>query len=200
MSLSLCLDCGSRWDGYGCISILMKIEALHLHMRVRHPQYGVGTVQKIQSHAAEIQFEEGLKTIAPETSGLEPAEPQASISGLEVPLDQLIDQTTQAILKSLGFDKPDTVVEELGARWHRGRITLHPSDPSLQSKEVSLETFFHKIVMMRNNLRVLEQKINSNPQLTDADKVELQQYVSRCHGSMTTFNILFKNKHDQFGS
>jgi hypothetical protein len=100
----------------------------------------------------------------------------------------------------MGLEKPESVVEQLGSRWHRGRLTLHPADPALQSKEVPLETFFHKIVMIRNTLRVLEQKINSHEKLSEADKVEMQQYVSRCYGSLTTFNLLFRNREDQFSS
>jgi len=75
---------------------------------------------------------------------------------------------------------------------------MQPADSSLQSKEVPLETFLHKIVMIRNNLRVLEQKMNASDKLSEADKFDVQQYITRCYGSLTTFNILFKSKDDQF--
>jgi hypothetical protein len=177
----------------------MKIQGLHIGMKVRHPQYGTGTVKTISETVAEIQFDSGDKhAVAPEPSGLEPAEPQISASGLTLPLKQFVEQTVAATLDKLGLEKPDAIIEKLGARWHGGRMVLHPSDPTLQTKEVPLETFFHKIVMLRNNLRVLEQKINAHDKLTDGEKVEMQQYITRSYGSMTTFNVLFKEKEDQF--
>ena len=176
----------------------MKIELLHIGMAVRHPQYGLGTVKTLSEVTAEIQFGDGKHTVAPDAAGLEPAEPQAAVGGLIVPLKQFIEQTLDAAVPKLGLQRPDVIVEKLGARWHGGKLVMHPADPALQTKDVPMEVFFHKIVMIRNNLRVLEQKINGHEKLTDGEKVEIQQYITRSYGSLTTFNLLFKEKEDQF--
>jgi hypothetical protein len=176
----------------------MKIEALHIGMNVRHPQYGLGVVKTISETTAEIQFNDGKRAVEPNAAGLEPAEPQMTTSSLNMPLKQFIEQTLDTAVTKLGLEKPDSVVEKLGLRWHGGKVVLHPTDPALQTKEVPLETFFHKIVMVRNNLRVLEQKINAHEKLSDGEKVEMQQYITRSYGSLTTFNVLFKEKEDQF--
>ncbi len=177
----------------------MKIESLRIGMKVRHPQYGSGQVKAISEAVAEIQFDDGVKrTVAPEASGLESMELLANINGLELPLKQLVAETLAAALKQRALEKSHAVVEQLGLRWNGGRLVLHPADAALQTKEVPLEVFFHKIVMVRNNLRVLEQKINAHEKLSDGEKVEMQQYITKSYGSLTTFNVLFKEKEDQF--
>ncbi len=85
----------------------------------------------------------------------------------------------------------------LAPRWEGGSIKLIPGNDS-QSKDIPLDSLFHKVVMIRDRLRTLEQKINAHPKLTDTEKVDMQQYVTRCYGSLTTFNVLFKDKGDQF--
>jgi hypothetical protein len=178
----------------------LAIQALYIGMKVRHPNYGVGSVKSLTEHTAEIIFDDTQRTIAPESSDLSSAEPVAHLSELQMPLDALIRQTTQAVVEALGLEKSETIVEGLGQRWQNGTLVLQPAESSLQPKEVPLETFFHKIVMIRNNLRVLEQKVNASEKLSDAEKFDLQQYITRCYGSLTTFNVLFKNKEDQFST
>jgi hypothetical protein len=178
----------------------IPVQNLHIGMQVRHPRHGLGTVKALTEHTADISFDDAPRTVDPAASELTVAEASASLTEMQVPLRQLIRETAQAMVDSLGLQKADQDVEGLGTRWQRGLLVLKPADESLQAKDVPLETFFHKIVMIRNNLRVLEQKVNAQEKLSDAEKVELQQYITRCYGSLTTFNVLFKRKEDQFGS
>jgi hypothetical protein len=176
----------------------MNIRQLYIGMRVKHPAYGEGDIKAITEHTAEVLFEDGKRTISPDGSALQPAQAQIAISGIELPLEHFIERVARTVIEELGLEKPNESIEELGGRWGEGKMVLQPADTSLQSKELPIETFFHKIVMMRNQLRVLEQKINAHEKLSDAEKVDMQQYITRCYGSMTTFNVLFRNKEDQF--
>jgi len=87
---------------------------------------------------------------------------------------------------------------QLAPKWEGGSVILKPRDPSLQPRELPIDQLLHKVVMVRDRLRVLEQKINANEKLSDAEKVDMQQYVTRCYGSLTTFNQLFRDKADHF--
>jgi hypothetical protein len=178
----------------------MKLQDLSIGMKVLHPNYGEGVIEKISNVDADIRFDNVLRTIDPQLAEIAPAEATVTVQGLHIPLKQFVDATVEAVLRSLGHENPNAVVSELGVRWHKGKMVLHPADPTLQTKEVPLEVFFHKLVGVRNQLRVLEQKINTNAALTDGEKVEMQQYVTRCYGSLTTFNLLFKDKEGQFST
>lgn len=178
----------------------LNIENLHIGMKVLHPRYGVGVVKALTEHTADISFPDAPRTLDPAGAELASAEPSASLSGLQVSLESLIRDTTHAVVDALGIEKKDALIEGLANRWQKGSLIMQSADMSLQPKEVPLETFFHKIVMIRNNLRVLEQKVNASDKLNDADKFDIQQYITRCYGSLTTFNILFKNKNDQFST
>lgn len=179
----------------------MNVGALHIGMRVRHPSYGTGTVRAIDESSATVLFDDTVRRqVSPEASGLQPAEAQVAVTGLELPLAQFIEQTVLAVADRLGYDDPSAVRQDLAVRWQGGKVVLHPSDPTLTTKELPLDAFFHKIVMMRNNLRTLEQKVNASERLSEAEKFDLQGYITRCYGSMTTFNVLFRRKEDQFST
>jgi hypothetical protein len=87
---------------------------------------------------------------------------------------------------------------EIAGKWQGGEMILKPGREGLQDKRIPLESLFRKIVTIRDKLRVLEQRINSHPKLGDEDRMQLQQYVTGCYGSLTTFNVLFASKDDQF--
>ncbi|MCC6746732.1 MAG: hypothetical protein IT371_03680 [Deltaproteobacteria bacterium] len=127
-------------------------------------------------------------TLARPTTGDTDGEISVDRNGLKQVLRELLEEETL-------FGYPP-----MGGRWEGGSLVMKPADPSLQAKEVPLESFFHKVVMLRDRLRVLEAKLNAHDKLTDQEKVELQQYISKCYGTLTTFNVLFRDKEDQFAS
>jgi hypothetical protein len=165
--------------------------------QVAHERYGTGFVYRTSLTNYEIIFERGGRmtlsksTALNELTVLEEApapedDKQLSLAEVEQALSYILD-------KYNGLEHE----VEMGERWSGGTLILQPANDS-QTKEIPLETFFHKIVMVRDRLRVLEQNINSHKKLTDEDKVDLQQYISRIYGSLTTFNVLFKDKNDYF--
>jgi uncharacterized radical SAM superfamily protein len=109
------------------------------------------------------------------------------MSDMETALENILDK--KAALSE---------VVELANKWVGGTLLMKPGSGDLQAKEIPIETFFHKIVMVRDRLRVLEQNINAHKTMTDGEKVDLQQYITRIYGSLTTFNVLFKNTDHQF--
>jgi hypothetical protein len=157
---------------------------------VRHERFGIGRVEETsgagddQQCVVHFSRTDGRTEVA--------AEELLVLTDAEA---ASYDMMKLAVFEVSREDLPQT---GLGARWKGGEMILKPGDPKLASKSVPIETFFHKIVMVRDRLRVMETQINSHKVLTDDEKVELQQYITRIYGSLTTFNILFKEKSDYF--
>ncbi|WP_041453409.1 hypothetical protein [Anaeromyxobacter dehalogenans] len=123
----------------------------------------------------------------------------APATTFSVPLpEELTDMTREEFAQAIREALREDVPVPLAPKWEGGTVVLKPGDPGTAPKEIPLDSLFHKIVMIRDRLRVLEQKVNANDKLTDTEKVELQQYVTRCYGSLTTFNVLFKDEKDRF--
>ena len=178
----------------------MKIVDLRPGLQVLHPQYGLGEVKVLTEKTAEVLFNEGRKTLTEDlVVELKPAEPRAKIEGLERPLRDLIAEVIEATVDKLNLKvDAEEFSPQLAPRWVGGKVVLHPNDPALVTKEIELEVFFRKIVLVRDYLRVLEQKINAHPKLNDAERIELQYYITKSYGSLTTFNLLFKEKEQTF--
>jgi len=178
----------------------MKIVDLRPGLQVLHPQYGLGEVKVLTEKTAEVLFNEGRKTLTEElVLELKPAEPRAKLEGLEKPLRDLIGEVVDVMADKLQLkvDKEE-FSPQLAPKWVGGKVVIHPNDPALVTKDIELEVFFRKVVLVRDYLRVLEQKINSHPKLNDAERMELQYYITKSYGSLTTFNLLFKEKEQTF--
>jgi hypothetical protein len=167
---------------------------LGIGSRVKHPAFGDGAIVRLHVAAYEVCFMQfGLKMVPKDYTNWQVVE--------AIPTEETVSfsEAEQSLVRILrAWSGTSLELTPMGDRWNKGTLLMKPSDGSLSPKEVPIETFFHKIVMMRDRLRVLEQQINAHKKLDDEDKVNLQQYITRCYGSMTTFNVLFKNREDYF--
>lgn len=162
--------------------------------RLQHTQYGPGVVVAVRYATYLISFiHHGVKEIDKADSNLDEIIPENITAEVET-----VSEVERSLLKILRQWGEVSEVVKLGDRWQNGTMILQAADKSLKPKELPIEDFFHKIVMLRDRLRVLEQNINSHKILTDEDKVNLQQYVTRCYGTLTTFNVLFRDKEHWF--
>lgn len=167
---------------------------LGIGTRLQHTQYGPGVISGIRYATYLISFiHHGIKEIDKNDPKLEEIIPENVTEEIETH-----SQVEKSLLKILRLWSDVNEIVPLGDRWKGGMMLLQPSDKSLKPKEIPVDDFFHKIVMLRDRLRVLEQNINSNKKLSDEEKVNIQQYITRCYGSLTTFNVLFKNKEHWF--
>lgn len=173
----------------------MELFTIGIGARVKHPTFGLGVVFDIDERTVHVFFKDHAEQhISRSFQGMETVAPGPELPGAELDMDS-VEEALQNVLERMQM--PQRPVE-MAPRFEGGTLELKPRDPSLKSKELPIDDFFHKIVMIRDRFRVLEQKINAHPKLGEQDKVELQQYITRCYGSLTTFNILFEDKEDHF--
>lgn len=166
---------------------------LGIGSRIKHEKFGVGVVTNVTAKLYWITFiESGLETLPTD-------EYFEIIEAVEDEVDTVSFYEVERIFKKLLEKYSDiSQIVPLAEKWRGGVLTLNPSDASMKSKEIPIESFFHKIIMVRDRVRVMEQKINSSKKLDDQEKVDLEQYITRIYGSLTTFNVLFKDSDHQF--
>ncbi len=168
------------------------MKLLGIGSRINHSEHGKGVVTNVSSKHYWVTFiENGLETIDLD-SDFEVIEQAES----EVDTVSFFDVETSLVDILKKWSDASEIVP-IADKWKGGTLILKPNDANLQDKEIPLDTFFHKIVMVRDRIRVMEQKINSS-NLEEQEKVDLQQYITRVYGSLTTFNVLFKSKNQQF--
>lgn len=166
---------------------------LGIGSRVKHSQFGIGVISRISPTTYQVTFMQHGNIELPISTEFD------IIEAVEPPKDMVSMRDVERLISGM-LEKWGGLQEivELGERWKGGKVIIQPSDTGLQAKEIPIEVFFHKIVMARDRLRVMEQQINASTKLSDEEKVSLQQYITRIYGSFTTFNLLFKHKHHQF--
>ena len=167
---------------------------LGIGTRLQHTQYGPGVIVGIRYATYMISFiHQGVKEIDKNDTHLDEIIPENVSVEVETQSDM-----EKSLLKILRLWGGINELVPLGDRWKNGTMLLQPADKSQKPKEIPIDVFFHKLVMARDRLRVLEQQLNAHKGLSDEEKVNLQQYITRIYGSFTTFNVLFKNKEHWF--
>jgi hypothetical protein len=169
-----------------------ETQVLGIGSRVDHPAFGDGVVIGVDVIAYKVCFIlYGIKNVSKSNTNWE------VVDAIEAEEEVSFTAAEKALIKILNsYNALETKVD-LGDKWIGGSLILKPGDEGLKSKEMPIDTFFHKIVMVRDRIRVMEQRINSS-KLSDEEKVNLQQYITRIYGSLTSFNVLFKYKSDHF--
>lgn len=169
------------------------MQLLGIGSRINHSEYGKGVVTNVTSKHYWVTFME---------NGLETIELDSNFDVIEAVEDEVdtisFSEVEQSLISILKRWSDTSSITPIADKWKGGSLVLKPGDANLSDKEIPLDTFFHKIVMVRDRIRVMEQKINSSNNLDDQEKVDLQQYITRIYGSLTTFNVLFKNQSDIF--
>jgi len=172
----------------------MEQLTLGIGTRLQHTQYGPGVIVGVRLATYLISFiNYGIKEIDKTDDKLEEIIPENVTVELET-----TSEVEKSLLKILRLWSDPSEIVPLGDRWKGGTMSLQPGDKTQKAKEIPVDIFFHKIVMLRDRLRVMEQQINAHKILSDEEKVNLQQYITRIYGTLTTFNVLFKNKEDWF--
>lgn len=167
---------------------------LGIGTRLQHTQQGPGVIVGIRYATYLISFiHHGIKEVEKNDPHLEEIIPENVSEEIETH-----SEVERSLLKILRLWNGVGELVPLGDRWKGGTMVLQPGDNSLKPKDIPIDVFFHKIVMLRDRLRVMEQQINAHKILSDEDKVNLQQYITRIYGSLTTFNVLFRNKEQWF--
>ncbi len=164
---------------------------------IDHDLYGEGIVAKVNPVSYDVYFAKGGKVeILKSNKEFSIKQSGDAIQESSASIDiEALEKMFVYVLDRFGIT-PSNI--PLANKWSGGKMILQPANTSMQNKEIPIDAFFHKIVMLRDRLRVMEQKINSNAKMSDDEKVDLQQYITRIYGSLTTFNVLFADKDNQF--
>lgn len=169
------------------------MQLLGIGSRIKNAEYGTGVITNITSKHYWVTFiENGLETIDIDSDF-------EIIEAIDGEVDTVsFSEVEQSLVSILRKWSDASSITPIADKWKGGSLVLQPGDANLSDKTIPINTFFHKIVMVRDRVRVMEQKINSSKNLDDQEKIDLQQYLTRIYGSLTSFNVLFKNQSDNF--